>query len=253
VIQPIIPQQPAVGGQQPFIQTVTPVAPQAVGGYAQAGGGSSTLLFVGHQLMMWSRIGVATGLLFVMIGLLIAIGAESFDGLKTGKTFFNIGWYVWAPAAITSLVGFAFMLTLPKSTRCWGLTLAAFITIAIGTLLMLVNWVFLEEPQEVLTLLGFLTYFGGGVMTCVWLAALAGHYQRPEVRGCTIAGLATYGSLAGLYLLFYILVKAGAQIAANPSSAKALATIVIIIYFLSWIASAGMEMLALGKLKRHFN
>jgi hypothetical protein len=250
VIQPIVPQQPIAGGQQPFIQTV---APQAVGGYAQAGGGSSTLLFVGHQLMMWSRIGVAAGLLFVMIGLLIAMGATSYDTAQTAKTFYDIGWYVWAPAAITSLVGFAFMFTLPKSTRCWGLTLAAFITIAIGTLLMLVNWVFLEEPQEVLTLLGFLTYFGGGVMTCVWLAALAGHYQRPEVRGCTIAGLATYGSLAGLYLLFYILVKAGAQIAANPSSAKALATIVIIIYFLSWIASAGMEMLALGKLKRHFN
>jgi len=257
MIQPPMIQQPMI--QQPMAQQQpapgsggTPM-PAGGGEYGQSrgSGGTAGLRFVGQQLMFWSRIGVMTGIALLGIGILVALGARSFDTLKTAKTLTDIGQWVLAIAILVSLVGFGFLLTLPPSTGCWGLALAAFIVTAIGSLLAGITFL-AADGGEVLILLATLTYFAGGVVTCILLRALANHYGQADAGGLAIGGLALNAAFGGLVLFFYILVKAGVQLNMDPDSGMAMVYIIIIAFTLIWIGAAALEMACLGKLGQHF-
>jgi hypothetical protein len=245
--------------QQPYAQQ--PVGgnwgSQMAGGYGRSSGGSTSLLFVGHQLAFWPRIGTLAGLLLFLISLTIALSTDSDKALSIAGTLQDITGYLLLIANIVCLIGLGFFLSLPRQTGAWGLALAAFITCIVGDLLGSIC-ILADSNSVVLLVITVMVYFAGGLMTCVMLKALMQYYRQDDAIGVAVGGIVMNAVTAGFFLLMVIL-EENQFFMGDPDNvadavrmAKTVMWIVVISSYLitlMWSAVVGLEMGTLGKLR----
>ena len=250
--------------QQPYPQQPSAQQPvggnwgsQMAGGYGRSSGGSTSLLFVGHQLAFWSRIGTLAGLLCFLISLTIVLSADSIKALSTADTLQDITGYLLLITNIVCLIGLGFFLSLPRQTGTWGLALAAFITCIVGDLLGSI-YILADSNSVVLLVITVMIYFAGGLMTCVMLKSLMQYYRQDDAIGVAVGGIVMNAITAGFFLLMVIL-EENRFFMGDPdnfedavSMGKTVMWIVVISSYLitlMWSAAVGLEMGALGKLR----
>jgi len=165
------------------------------------GGGSTTVVFVGHQLALWSRIGTLLALLLILIALIIRFSASSLSLIETSTTMVDIARYVMLAAGIVALVGIGLFLALPIGTTSWGVALASLIVCSIGGVMGAILLIKETGPTKSFVIITVLLYFAGSIMISVLLKVLAGRHRNEQAGNLAIGGIV----LSAVTPLFFLL------------------------------------------------
>ena len=249
------------------------------------GHGSATVVFVGHQLALWSRIGTLLALLLILISLIIKFSADSPSLIETSSTMVDIARYVMLAAGIVALVGIGLFLALPIGTTSWGVALASLIVCSIGGVMGAILLVKETGHKKSFVIITVLIYFAGSIMISVLLKVLASRHRDEQSGNLAIGGI-VLGAVTPLFFLLFLFL-AGKQflmtrpkppsfppsIASSPeevirfqeeyrqnqqnamekarsfgSRLRLFIFIGSLLFILLWAASVGLEMATLGSL-----